>query len=134
MKKIIVFLLLTAMMSGCGHDRPVVPEETMSAILYEMFLTDQYVEDNPDIKAASDSLNVYLPVLQEYGLSRDDFETALHYYLHNPDVLGRVVKDVRSRLEKRMHELDSVLQMPDAGAVAAVDTVKREHSVVEETW
>lgn len=92
---------------SCGKPDSPVPAETMGQLMYEMYVIDEYLYSNGEIRAQSDSEYVYLPILEKYGLSVDDFNNALDYYLRHIEELKEISSSVTDRLKAEKAELDS---------------------------
>ena len=92
---------------SCGKSDAPVTAETMGQLMYEMYVIDEYLYSNGEIRAQSDSEYVYLPILEKYGLSVDDFNDALEYYLRHVDEFKEISSSVTDRLKTEQAALDS---------------------------
>ena len=95
---------------GCGRN-DVIPKDDMTSMLYEMYLLDGFVEHNPQLRAAADSLSVYAPVLEKYGYDRDFFEKSLRHYISHGSDLPDILKEVMARMNARVEELNAEMDV-----------------------
>lgn len=101
----VLSLLLLAV--SCGKSDAPIPAETMEQLMYEMYVVDEYLYSDGEIRAQSDSEYVYLPILEKYGLSVDDFHNALDYYLRHIEEFKEISSSVTDRLKSELSALDS---------------------------
>lgn len=101
----VLSLLLLAV--SCGKSNAPVSAETMGRLMYEMYVVDEYLYSDGEIRAQSDSEYVYLPILEKYGLSVDDFHDALDYYLRHVEEFKEISSSVTGRLKEELAMLDS---------------------------
>ena len=100
-------LSLLSLAVSCGKSNAPVSAETMGQLMYEMYVVDEYLYGNGEIRAQSDSEYVYLPILEKYGLSVNDFHDALDYYLRHVDEFKEISSSVTGRLKEELAMLDS---------------------------
>lgn len=100
-------LSLYSLAVSCGKSDAPVPAETMEQLMYEMYVVDEYLYSNGEIRAQSDSEYVYLPILEKYGFSVDDFHDALDYYLRHVEEFKEISSSVTGRLKAELAMLDS---------------------------
>ena len=51
----------------------MIPRGKLSDIYVEMFLTDQWLRENPSVNRTADTLLVYEPIFKRHGYSTDDY-------------------------------------------------------------
>ncbi len=124
--KILAFSLSALLVSltchSCsGNEEAPVSQENMKEILYEMFIVEDLLYDRGDIRAQSDSAYVYLPILEKYGYSEDDFHNAIDYYLRHIGEFIDLSTSVKERLEAEQSMLDSAL-LPAQKKKTVIDT------------
>ena len=100
-------LSLYSLAVSCGKSDAPVPAETMEQLMYEMYVVDEYLYSNGEIRAQSDSDYVYLPILEKYGFSVDDFHDALDYYLRHVEEFKEISSSVTGRLKAELAMLDT---------------------------
>ncbi len=104
---LILSLLLTAL--SCGP-RADIPEKKMIQIYYEISLLDTYVEHNPKIRAQSDSMKVYAPLLDKYGYTEEEFVNSINFYLRDPEKFLKMIQAVETKLKEREQYLYDLQQ------------------------
>ena len=87
--------------TGCAGDE-IIGKKTMVAIVKDMFLADQYIEMNPQLRAQTDSLTVYPSIVAKYGYTMDDYSNSLSYYLQKDDSYNQILKKAQKELEERV--------------------------------
>ncbi len=127
-------LLLASLLSGCRPEEVIAPEE-MVAIFADFYRTDATVEVINSSTHGSfrvDSTRMYLPLITKRGYTKDQFLSSLSYYMHRPDDIDDIFKQVSAKLEREMDLAESAanqeyLDMEDRG----IEEVE-EAPVVEE--
>lgn len=136
--RIVLFLCLAVSLSACHND--VVPDDvvdtaTLAQFLSEAHLIDSYynVADNRDsaktlVDAAYDSLYV------KYGISKEQYDSTIAYYLRRPQMLeevySRVLDNLNAYTERKLNDCriaDSIAeaQNPDSTAREASNKRRR---------
>lgn len=127
-------LLLASLLSGCRPEEVIAPEE-MVAIFADFYRTDATVEVINSSSHGSfrvDSTRMYLPLITKRGYTKDQFMSSLTYYMHRPDDIDDIFKQVSAKLDREMDLAESAanqeyLDMEDRG----IEEVE-EAPVVEE--
>lgn len=115
---ILAFLLLALAILSCGRAR-VISRGKLVDIYAEMFLTDQWLRDNPDIKKTADTLLVYEPIFNRYGYTTDDYLKTMEHYMREPDKYAKILKNTAKKLEKHEKEVQK--------AIDAIERVNKLH-------
>ena len=99
-------LLLCLGSAGCSQERVpsgVMDEPTMAAFFKEAYLLEgfyavetgfQYDTLHPQMVASYDSL------LTSFGITRDDFEHSVEWYIRHPELYERIHDTVLARLDR----------------------------------
>lgn len=103
------------LLQGCD-DGAAVGKRTMSDIIAEMYLADQYVQQTPSLMVESDSVLLYAAIMAKYGYTLDDYNSSIRYYLQDGDSYGDILRNAYSKLEKRERELEIITQSEEAAA------------------
>lgn len=127
-------LLLASLLSGCRPEEVIAPEE-MVAIFADFYRTDATVEvinSSTHGNFRVDSTRMYLPLITKRGYTKDQFLSSLSYYMHRPDDIDDIFKQVSAKLDREMDLAESAanqeyLDMEDRG----IEEVE-EAPVVEE--
>lgn len=112
----LAFGLAVLLFCSCGRGTRVIPESVLSDIYVEMFLADQWVQQNSRSRKTADTTNFYLPILKKYGYGLDDYRHSVEHYLREPDDYARILKTASSKLTaeaKRLQEIeDAIANIP----------------------
>lgn len=106
---ILVFVLLALTVLSCGKAR-VIPRGKLVDIYAEMFLTDQWLRDNQDVKKTADTLLVYEPIFNRYGYTTDDYLKTVEHYMREPDKYAKILKNTAKKLEKKEKEIQKTIE------------------------
>jgi hypothetical protein len=97
---VLALACIAALAASCGPR--VIPRGKLSDIYVEMFLTDQWLRENPSINRTADTLLVYEPIFERFGYSTDDYLRSQEYYLRDPDRYAKLMRGVTRKLEKEL--------------------------------
>ena len=101
-------LLLCLTSVRCSQERVpsgVMDEPTMAAFLKEAYLLEgfyavetgfQYDTLHPEMVASYDTL------LASFGLTRDDFERSVEWYIRHPELYERIHDSVLARIDREL--------------------------------
>ena len=99
--------------SDCGLPEclPLVDQSggKLVDIYAEMFLTDQWLRDNQDVKKTADTLLVYEPIFNRYGYTTDDYLKTVEHYMREPDKYAKILKNTAKKLEKKEKEIQKTI-------------------------
>ena len=107
--KQILPIVVVASVAGCGKVG-IISKETMSDIVAEMFLADQFVEHRPDMRGQTDSMAVYPAVIERNGHTVEEYRASIRYYLQRDDEYNRILKSAMVSLEEHAEVLDVELR------------------------
>lgn len=97
---VLALAVVAALAASC---RPrVIPRGKLSDIYVEMFLTDQWLRENPDVNRTADTLLVYQPIFERHGYTTDDYLRSQAYYLQDPDRYAKILRGVSRKLDKEL--------------------------------
>lgn len=105
---IVAFVLLALTVLSCGKAR-VISRGKLEDIYVEMFLRDQWLRDNPEIKRTADTLLVYEPIFNRYGYTTDDYLKTVEHYMREPDKYAKILRKSAKKLEKKEKELQKAI-------------------------
>lgn len=89
------YLLL---LSGCRPDG-VLSESEMTDLLSDLYLTDGFIEAAGDARQVWDSLDVYGPRLEAHGVTVEEFDASVEYYLRHPKEFADIFEKIQDKLE-----------------------------------
>lgn len=127
-KNPVPFLLLMLLFaaSSCGNKKDIIQEDKFALIISEMYLADQFVEQNPDYRGQADTLNLYNTIFKKYGYNREDYMNSVKYYLQKGNTYKKIHRQAREILAQREKEILKQLEIM-TGIVEgwwAVDTLE----------
>jgi len=91
---------------GSCSKKGIIGKKDMVSIIQEMYLADQYIEMNPDMRAMTDSLRVYPAIFAKYGYTVEDYSNSLRYYLQKSDTYNKILSTASDKLDTRMKKLE----------------------------
>ncbi len=106
---IVLLLTLSATLAGCGHRGRVIPGKKLMKLYTEMYLADQWLRDNPDLRRAADTTLFFDPIFRRHGYTFEDFDRSVHYYLDRPEKYGKLLNKAADRIRKESAELQKVV-------------------------
>lgn len=83
----------------------MIPRAKLAKIYAEMFITDEWIAANPDMRKVADTSLVYDPILQRYGYTPEDYRATMEEYMKDPERYARILKNTSGILNKRLTEL-----------------------------
>ena len=110
MKRFPAYLVVLALAVGlslasCGKRERVIPKEKMAEIYAEMYVLDQWLDDNRSLRREADTSLVYAPVLDKYGYTYDDYLNSVDVYMKDPTRYSRILRRTSEILGSRLTEL-----------------------------
>ena len=110
MKRFPAYLVVLALAVGlslasCGKKERVIPREKMAEIYAEMYVLDQWLDDNRSLRREADTSLVYAPVLDKYGYTYDDYLNSVNVYMKDPTRYSRILRRTSEILGSRLTEL-----------------------------
>ena len=105
---LLFFLCPVTCMVSCMREK-YIPEETMSDIYYEMYITDQLIRKDRKKKKESDTLLVYEPIFERFGYTSEDYRNSVNHYLLKPEKFEKIFRKTQSKLELRKKQLEDII-------------------------
>lgn len=107
----IVILVLAALLALSCRGPKKIPQKDMEEIFYLMFMQDQRIKLDRNIRNLADTSQVYSGILSSYGYNTDDYLFSLRYYLEEPEKMEDVMKGVTERIEKELKVVNKELEI-----------------------
>ena len=110
-KTILIFVLvLLPLLPGCKQEG-IIPPGDMESLLADFYKADATIQllNEGSTPVALDSMRVYLPIVESYGYTKDEFRASLEHYLHRPDQMAKMFKHLRAKLEQEAVRPSSVV-------------------------
>ena len=111
---IVLLLTLSAALAGCGHRGRVIPGKKFMKLYTEMYLADQWLRDNPDIRRTADTTLFFDPIFRRHGYSFADYDRSVHYYLDRPEKYGKLLSYFRNNKEALISYKRRGIELPSA--------------------
>ncbi len=111
---IISIFLTVLLLISCNKNEQIIPPKTMSRIISEIYLADQYIEDNPKYRAQMDTTYLYEAITQKYGYTFHEYQMATRYYLQDGNSMKKIYIRARDFLTDRKKELTEILKIEAA--------------------
>ncbi len=102
---IVITLAFVLSLVSCGKKTCVIPKEKMAEIYAEMYVMDQWLDDNRSLRREADTSLVYAPVLEKYGYTYDDYLNSVSAYMKDPTRYSRILRRTSEILNGRLSEL-----------------------------
>lgn len=97
-------VLLGALCLGCTP-HGVIPRDKLAQIYARMFMVDQHIMSQSELRTVVDTSRVYEHVFNEYGYTSEDFAFAMEYYIKHPKQHIKALKQAQSILEGEKKDL-----------------------------
>ena len=94
---------------GCAEEG-IISSNDMALIMSEMYLVDQVLEDNPNLKLQADSMPVYPAIMERNGYTLEEFEASMKYYMSEGDSFNEILEKAKERLARREKELNKLIK------------------------
>lgn len=101
---LLVFCMISIAFSCRKGDR-LIPKRQFAEIYAEMFVLDQWLNDNTKYRQAADTSLVYAPVLEKYGYTYNDYMFSVEEYMRDPARYSRILRETSDILNERLGAL-----------------------------
>lgn len=122
MKKALAYLFvvlsLIVVTSGCGNKPRVIPAGTLSDIYVDLFLADQWIRDNNQLRKGADTTLYYEPVFRKYGYTTRDYQKSVEVYLMDPEKYAKILEKSVSKLDRQYRMLTERQKVNEAAIKA----------------
>ena len=102
-------LLCFIFLAGCAG-RDIIEEKKMSLLLADMLLADQSLESNFNLMNQKDSILIYPSIMRKHGVTVEQYETSVKYYMDEGDAYLKIVKQTRSILSDKEKALNEIMK------------------------
>lgn len=103
-------LFFLAMTFSCTDGGKVIPKKKMVRIYADMFVADQWLNQNYKAERVADTSFVYEAIFEKYGYDSEDYRASVDYYIQDPDRFARILRQTVLELEDRMDEQKAELR------------------------
>jgi hypothetical protein len=101
----ISILAVCALAYSCSRGPKTIPQKKMKEIYKEMFLADQWLQDNPGKRAKADTTWFYKPILEKYGYTMVDYYHTVAVYLEDPKRYADMMESITTTLSAESEAL-----------------------------
>lgn len=106
----IVILVLLATILSCRGPK-LISKSEMKDIYTDMFLMDQYLKNDRELKRHADTMLVYEGILETYGYNTDDYLYSVAHYLKDPERFAKMLKQVSDRLAAKSSAVEKEIKL-----------------------
>lgn len=103
-------LFCLALTFSCSGGGKVIPKKKMVRIYADMFVADQWLNQNYKAERVADTSFVYEAIFEKYGYDSEDYRASVDYYIQDPDRFARILRQTVLELEDRMDEQKAELR------------------------
>lgn len=103
-------VLCLALTFSCSGGGKVIPKKKMVRIYADMFVADQWLNQNYKAERVADTSFVYEAIFEKYGYDSEDYRASVDYYIQDPDRFARILRQTVLELEDRMDEQKAELR------------------------
>lgn len=125
-----LFLLCFLLFAGCA-EKDIIGEKEMSELLADMLLADQSLVTKFNLMNQKDSILIYPSIMRKHGVTAEQYEAAVKYYLDDGDSYLNIVKETKRILSDKEKELSEIMKLEaeerdsrTINAWWAIDTLK----------
>ena len=117
MRRSLEYLLLglavcACLLNSCRRAK-IIGARELSDIYAEMFLADQWINDNPSMKRTADTTQFYETIFHKFGYTFEDYDASVNYYLKRPEKYKRIVERTVNKLRRTQKALEGFAEKVD---------------------
>lgn len=83
----------------------------MKELYVDMFISDQWLRDNIKERSKADTTLFFDPIFERHGVTFEDYERSVDYYLSKPKTFTEIVTSVAEMLQQEADRLDEIGKM-----------------------
>lgn len=111
MRRLLLCLCLAAVLVASCHRKPrCIPRDELIEIYADMYMADQFIREDFDLRRQADTLLVYEGVLQEYGYNTDDYLYTVDVYLRDPERFAKLLSKTGDLLTAKAAAVEKEIQ------------------------
>jgi len=99
--------VLFCLLPSC-HRAKVISVGRMADIYAEMFLADQWINDNPSLRRKADTTQYYGAIFASHGCDFADYDASVKYYLSHPEKYNQIMKKAVEKLSKEHTRIEEL--------------------------
>ena len=101
--------LCLLLLAGCSA-KGVIGRKEMINLMADMYLADRALEVRPNLMLQKDSILVYPAVMDKHGVTIEEYEASIRYYMDDGDSYIQILRDVKKMLSNREKELSQLVK------------------------
>ena len=78
-KYLLVLLCVLVLPLSCARKGRVLSERKMASLYVDMFLADQWLRNNTELRKTADTTDFFAPVFKKHHCSFEDYDASLRY-------------------------------------------------------
>lgn len=108
----LALLAASASLSACHSDelpKGIMSEDQLVDFLTDAYLTESYYAIKTSYRTETERVaasNAFDHLLQQYGISEEEFRASMDYYMFHYSQNQRIHKRVKDRIEEKVQSLD----------------------------
>ena len=102
---VLCLAVVLCLLPSCRRGR-VISAGVMSDIYAEMFLADQWINDNSQFKKKADTSGFYEAIFKKHGYSLKDYDASVNHYLREPEKYSKILENAAKKLRSTQKSLD----------------------------
>jgi hypothetical protein len=110
-RNIAMCIAAAALLLSCEKKPKTIPQHEFSVLLADLYLEDGYLETRPSLRAQTDSLFIYKPVIESHGYSMTEYYNTLDYYISDFAAWEKMMADVKAILQQRKSIVDPLAEI-----------------------
>lgn len=128
----ILFAIAVMIAVSCGPR--IIPADKLSLIYRDMFLADQWIQENPDMRNKADSTLFYDPIFKKYGYRFKNYDATVKYYLNDYDKFIRIVRAAADMLKEEAEKEQAIQDWIDSHPEISVNYVLKDFVSDDRMW
>lgn len=133
--------VVLCLLPSCRRGR-IIRASVLSDIYAEMFLADQWINDNSQFKNKADTSGFYEAIFRKHGYSLKDYDASVNHYLREPEKYSKILENAAGKLrstQKSLEEFEKTIEKQNrilAGLgelhlpVFSVDSIARDTALL----
>ena len=106
-RHIVVAAVVLCVLFGCSGKGRIIPENKMAAIYAEMFLADQWVQEDMSRRKVADTTDFYGAIFKKHGYKFKDFDASVNHYLTEPETYVKILEMAVEKLSRELEPLQA---------------------------
>ncbi|HBJ76988.1 MAG TPA: hypothetical protein DDY68_04080 [Porphyromonadaceae bacterium] len=103
-KVLLLLFLLLCSLSSCKEEEAPISQQEFTDILYELHLSEAYIERGNMKNKENIKLDLYHTILSKHNVGKVDFDSAVSWYSNRPHVYRQIYEDLKDRVSTALDE------------------------------